>query len=238
MNPSLSELNTLAIQASLAQDWLTAIDLNLHILQLDPHNISSLNRLAKAYEEEGNLEKAAKSYRKVLNIDKYNRIALNNLQRLKTLKKSPNRHTTGSSTTNFSFIEEPGKTKTVFLCKLAPHQSLSTLRTSQLVTLKANKRKISVATLDGTFVGYLPDDLSLHLIRLLKMGNLYEAAIKTASATQVEIFVRETKKSAKLKGLPSFPLKDTQRYYQFLPSEPIAEVPLEIPDSENPDEYL
>jgi hypothetical protein len=88
-------------------------------------------------------------------------------------------------------------------------------------------------TFDKTYIGYLPDDLSLHLIRLIKFGNEYEAAIKFVSKSKLEIFIRETKKAAKLKGLPSFPTKDTSKYYQFLPTDPIAESPLEIESSDD-----
>lgn len=232
MNQSLPELNQAAIHASLTQQWAAAIDLNLHIVQLDPTNISALNRLAKAYEETGEIDKALKSYNKVIKIDKYNRIALNNIARLQNLKKSPHKASSGQSS-NFSFIEEPGKTKTVFLTKLASNQTLSNLRTSQLIHLKTSKRRISASTQDGTFVGYLPDDLSTHLTRLIKLGNVYEAAIKNATKEGIEIFIRETKRSSRLKGLPSFSLKDTQKYYQFLPTEPLSEVPLEIIDSES-----
>lgn len=232
MNQNLQELSAFAISASLTQQWPQAIDLNLHIVQLDPQNISALNRLGKAYEETGELEKALKTYRKVLKIDKYNRIATNNLERLSTVKKLPKRTNSGPIT-YFSFIEEPGKTKTVSLTKLASPQAISLLRIAQQVNLKTNTRKVSVNSFDGDYIGYLPDDLSLHLIRLIKSGNKYEAAIKTVTKSNIEVFIRETKKSPKLKGLPSFPLKDTQKYYQFLPSDPISEVPLEITDSES-----
>ncbi len=228
--PSIPELTQLAIQASLTGQWKQAIDLNLHILQLETNNISALNRLAKAYEEENDLEKAKKSYRRVLGHDKYNRIALNNLDRLKIAKTG--HHKKNQPLATFSFIEEPGKTKTVILTKLAPHQTLSQLMTSSPIFLKPKKRFISVNTPEGQYIGYLPDDLSLHLIRLIKLGNKYEAAVKTVTKTVVEIFIRETKRGNRLKGLPSFAVKDTQKYYQFLPTEPISEIPLEIPDSE------
>lgn len=227
MNNNLEKLNENAIHASLTRQWPAAIDLNQHILQLQPNNISALNRLAKAYEETGELEKAAKSYRKVLKLDKYSRIARNNLDRLQNLKSIPHKPSDTTITQPFSFIEEPGLTKTVFLTKLAPAQILATLRVSQPVSLKPKGRRLSV-TADKTYLGYLPDDLSAHLLHLLKLGNKYEAAIKNITKNELEIFIRETKKSARLKGLPSFTLKDTQKYYQFLPSEPIAESPLEI----------
>lgn len=235
MSSNTDDLTSSAVKASLSQDWDTAVDLNTHILQLDPRNIAALNRLGKAYEEIGEVAKAKKTYLKVIDIDKFNSIATNNLSRLKLFSKTkPATRPSGLTTiTRFSFIEEPGKTKTVFLTKLGPHQVLSTLRISQPVFLKVSRRRLCVSTQGGKFIGYLPDDLSLHLIKLIKLGNKYESAIKSLQKTKVEIFIRETKKSARLKGLPSFPSRDTNQYYQFLPSEPIAETPLEMNDQDD-----
>lgn len=235
MSTNTDDLTNKAVKASLTQSWDEAVDINTHILQLDTHNIAALNRLGKAYEEQGEKIKAKKTYLKVLDIDKFNPIATNNLSRLKLFSKTKTSVATPGTNaiTKFSFIEEPGKTKTVNLTKLGPHQILSTLRISQPVFLKVSKRRICASTQAGKFIGYLPDDLSLHLIKLIKLGNKYESAIKSLLKNKVEIFIRETKKSARLKGLPSFPSKDTNQYYQFLPSEPIAEAPLEMDDSED-----
>lgn len=233
MNPNLDDIKKKAIHASLQHLWQEAIDLNLHIIQLDPQNLSALNRLAKAYEETGDIVKAKKTYLKVLSVDKFNSIASNNLNRIRVLPKNIVVKASNLPLSHFSFIEEPGKTKTVSLTKLAPHQVLSMLKVAQMVLLKPNKRRISIITSQGAYIGYLPDDLSLHLIQLIKLGNKYEAAIKFVSKIKVDIFIRETKKALKLKGLPSFPTKETSKYYQFLPTDPIAETPLEIDTSDD-----
>lgn len=234
MNPNLPDLINKSIKAALSQSWTEAIDLNLHILQHKPNDIPTLNRLAKAYEKSYEPDKAKKTYQKVLKLDRFNNIAISNLSRI---KKSPPR-TPSSDITNshpqktFSFIEEPGKTKTASLTKLAPKQVINSLDTSQVVILKPYRRRISVFTTQGTCIGSLPDDLSRYLLRLIKLGNKYEAAIRNISRSQIEIFIREIHKSKRLKGLPSFPLKDTKNYFALLPTDPIAEVPLELPESE------
>lgn len=225
------QLSNQAVAAALKNNWQEAIDLNQILIENNPHEIPALNRLAKAYEETGQIKLAKSTYQKVLKIDKYSRIAQNNLDRLKFQSEDSAPKKT-ALIQNFSFIEEPGKTKTVGLTKLAPHQIISQIRHCLPVKLKANNRRVSVVTLEDTFIGYLPDDLSMHLIKLLKHGNQYEAAIKTVTANNIEVFLRETKKSARLKGLPSFPAKDTKYYYQFLPTEPISESPMEMTDSE------
>lgn len=230
-----TSLSQQAIQAALKQDWQLAVTANLKILKDNPHDIPTLNRLGKAYLETGDMTLSKKTFRKVLELDKYNSVAQNSLERLSS--GQPAISSVAVQLANFSFIEEPGKTKTTSLYKLAPHTILAGLKTSQLVDLRISRRKVSVHVAGGkTFIGYLPDDLSRTLIHLMEMGNKYEAAIKTVSKAKVEIFIREVKRSAKLRGLPSFPPKDTSAYYQFLPTEPIAEAPLEIHEDGGEDE--
>lgn len=233
--PIDNQLVQQAIQAALRQEWQQAVNANLKILKDSPHDLPTLNRLGKAYAEMGQINQAKKTFHKVLELDKYNSVAQNSLDRIGNSKAGSESGAVILAT--FSFIEEPGKTKTVSLYKLAPHSVLSNLKTSQMVELKINKRKLC-ANVAGqkTFIGYLPDDLSRNLIHMMDLGNLYEAAIKTVTKTKVEIFIREVKRSAKLKGLPSFPPKDTSSYYQFLPTEPIAEAPLDIADDGGEDE--
>lgn len=231
MKTDVDDLVRQAIKAALHQDWPTAVDLNLHILQLKPNDIPTLNRLAKAYERTGESSKARKSYLKVLHFDKFNSIANNNISRIQA-GKPVTKPTNPASLKTFSFIEEPGKTKTTFLTKLAPRQVIDTLDISQLVILKPYRRGVGIFTHSGTCIGSLPDDLSQYLLRLIKLGNKYEAAIKTLTKSQIEIFIRETHKSKRLKGLPSFPLKDSKNYFALLPTDPIAEIPLELPEPE------
>jgi tetratricopeptide (TPR) repeat protein len=220
---TIEALAQAAIRAALDQSWDEAIDLNRKILQLESANIPALNRLGRAYAETGETKQARKMFNKVLDLDKHNGVASNAISRLRQGAKS-----TAATSSNFSFIEEPGKTKTVSLYKLAPKNILGQLTAAQGVVFKTSPRQIKVQTETGTFIGYLPDDLAIHLIRLMKLGNKYEAAIKNVGQNSVDIFIIETRRSLRLKGVPSFPSKDTSRYYQFLPTEPLSEAPMEI----------
>lgn len=220
---NIEDLSNQAIQKALKHEWQEAIELNKKILELDSTNVPALNRLGRSYLEMEQVKLAKKAFTKVLDIDKHNSIASNFISKIKLGT------TSGSSAmSSFSFIEEPGRTRTVALYKLAPHTILGTLVTSQMVQFKTNSRHIAVQTMDKKFIGYVPDDLALHLLKLIKMGNKYEAAIKTVTKAKVEIFIRETKRATKLKGIPSFTAKDTSQMYQFLPTEPVSEVPLEM----------
>lgn len=233
MNTSLPDLQQQAIHEALNGNWDEASQINQEILQQEPNNIQALNRLSKCYEKLGNIDKAIKTLKKVLNLDSFNSIALNNLDRFKNidikgiqLGKSPD------ILPHFDFIEEPGKTKTVKLTKTAPKNILVSLEPSQKVKLKKLARRVVVSTLKGIYIGSLPDDLSVYLIKLLSYGYDYEAVLKSIYQNEIELFIRETKRSKKLKGLPSFPSKDIKTYYDLLPTDPIAEVPLEISDTD------
>jgi Flp pilus assembly protein TadD len=78
-------LKTQAIQTALIGDWQRAIDLNQLILQEDPDDIDTLNRLAFAFLSLGNPNDAKTLYEKVLTLDMQNPIATRNLKRQKLL---------------------------------------------------------------------------------------------------------------------------------------------------------
>ena len=75
-------LKTQAIQTALVGDWAKAIDINQLILQEEPEDIDTLNRLAFAFLSTGNPKDAKNLYEKVLSLDMQNPIAIRNLKRL------------------------------------------------------------------------------------------------------------------------------------------------------------
>src|SRR5579863_3452572 len=95
-----------AIQTALTGDWQQAINLNQLILQEEPEDIDTLNRLAFAFLSVGNPKDAKGLYEKVLALDMQNPIAIRNLKRLHDVNAKK-----ATITINNLFIEEPGKTK-------------------------------------------------------------------------------------------------------------------------------
>jgi Flp pilus assembly protein TadD len=65
-----------AIQATLEGNWELAIAINEDLLKGNPSDIETLNRLAFAYSILGKTTQAKKAYKKVLEIDIFNPIAL------------------------------------------------------------------------------------------------------------------------------------------------------------------
>lgn len=194
-------LKTQAIQIALTGDWNQAIAINKEILQKDPRDIDTLNRLAFAYTILGDTKLAKITYQQVLDIDAANPIALKNLKRLGTNgnKTKPSLHIS----TNM-FLEESGKTKIVTLNNTAPSQVIKTLQMGQLLHLCIKRSKIFVQDEQKQYIGMLPDDMGKRLTKFLEGGNTYDSYVKSAHDHEVVIFIREVMRAKKFKNQPSF----------------------------------
>lgn len=194
-----------AIQAAIKGEWKTAETLNRRILNTSPEDIEALLRLANASRQLGKIKEATTLYEKILKVEPHNLFASRAMERIKKVKRGIN--LAQHALTN-SFLEEPGKTKTVLLVYVAPTRILASLDTGEPVDLVARPHRISVTTENGVYIGRLPDDLSARLLGFIKGGNEYEAAIKSVNGNRVQIFIRETKRSPKFAITPSFPSDD------------------------------
>ena len=87
----MTSLKLQAIQTALTGDWKNAISLNKKLLDENPHDIDTLNRLALAYAISGKPREAKVAYQKVLDIDPLNPIALKNAKKLKEKSFSINK---------------------------------------------------------------------------------------------------------------------------------------------------
>ena len=193
------KLKNQAIQTALMGDWTTAINLNQTILQEEPDDIDTLNRLAFAFMSSGNAKDAKALYEKVLSLDMKNPIAIRNIKRLND--------TNGKKTTiliNNLFIEEPGKTKVMDLINIADKKVITHLRSGEKLLLTIKRSKIFVLDLDNQFIGMLADDICQRLTKFMEAGNEYEAYVRTVDNNKVSIFIREVKRVKKFKNHPSF----------------------------------
>lgn len=215
MDESSTAITQQAIKAAMSCNWEEAIDLNKQLVELDPKNCDALNRLGRAYFETGNLFKSKKSFENTLEIDPYNQIAGKFIKKIEICRKKGNKknhipvlnHKSNTQMTSISgdlFIEEPGKTKLIGLLKVAEPQKLSLLSPGMAVQLVQKNRGISITDYNGEYLGVLPDDLSSHLLRLIKGGNKYQACIKNIKNNTLSILIRETFSSARFKNQPSF----------------------------------
>lgn len=189
-----------AIKAAQEQRWEDAVKLNTEILETDPRNVSALNRLGMSYLQTHKTAKAKAVYQSVLKIDPYNPIAA------KYIKLGLTAQAPASPALSYAdFIEEPGKTKTVQLCRVADQKVLDNMSIASSVELIQKNHCIAVETPNHTYLGTLPDDLSFRLKKLIKGGNTYKAIVKSIGKNQCSIFIKETKRSKKFQFVSSFP---------------------------------
>lgn len=201
---SLFELERLAINFALSANWEEAIRVNQDILQIEPFNIAALNRLGISYLKSNQIDLAKKEFEQVLKIDQFNTIAKNNLRRSVSKFASSIQQDSPLSNHTFSFIEEPGKSKVITLTNIGEPQVLTNVYTGLEVQLTISARRVKVETSQEKYIGSLPDDISVHLIRLIKAGYKYRTLIKTSDLNHVEVFIQEIKSSKKLRGILSF----------------------------------
>ncbi len=188
-----------AILAAKQGNWEEAVAHNAAVLEIDEKNTGALNRLGVAYQQLGDTKTAKKQFEQVLLIDKTDKIAKKQLDKIKN-------NVTAISPTFVQqhFIEEPGKTKTVELHRLAGKDVLQTIPVGSNCELVIKNRYISVQT-NGKYVGSLPEDLSFRLTKLITTGNTYSCAIRSCDTKNCEVYLREETRSKKNLNIHSFP---------------------------------
>lgn len=195
----MSQLKSQAIQTALVGDWENAISLNQQILEKEPNDIDTLNRLAFAFLSQGKIKDAKNLYKKVLSLDMKNPIATRNLKRLNDpTSQRINFHL------NNQFIEESGKTKIVELINVADKKIIAHLRSGEKLNLCIKRMKIFALDQDDQYIGMLPDDLGQRLIKFINGGNQYEAYARAVDNNKITILIRELKRVKKFKDQPSF----------------------------------
>lgn len=192
-----------AIQATLEGNWELAISINEELLKDNPSDIETLNRLAFAYTVVGKTTHAKNAYKKVLEIDIFNPIAIKNLKRLGNIVTNSTGSIPHQLMTN-TFLEESGKTKIVALINTAPQKVIQSLQVGQKVELCIKRLKIFVLDEKNQYLGMLPDNIGSRLIKFLKGGNTYEVYVKAIESHSVSVFIREKKRSARFKNEPTF----------------------------------
>ena len=205
---TLQTLQSQAITAAENRQWDVATSMNSEILALEPKNVSALNRLGFCYLQRGDKKKAKNIYQDVLVADPYNAIAK---KYLGVLENGKSLILSAMGSFQESFIEEPGKTKTVSLCRIADQSILTTIPVATHCKLVTRQYRIMVETDNGMYLGSLPDDLSHSLTKLIKGGNEYKTVVKSATKSACIVFIKELSRSKKQAHLNSFPAASSTR---------------------------
>jgi len=201
---NIAPLQKQAIEAAKVSNWQQAICLNKEILETLPSNINALNRLALAQMQLDLLPEASASLQRVLEIDKNNKIAQKNLEKIKKRDKGKVAQFGQQS----SYIEEPGKAKVIDLIRLTDSKSLANFVIGQECQLEPKKSYISINTACGSnYIGTLPKNISSRLINLIANGNKYRCVIQSIDSSQEKcaVYVEEIYVSKKNVGKTSFP---------------------------------
>lgn len=225
-NDNIHDLQQNAIKASISRNWNEAILLNEKVLEALPEDIPTLNRLGIALTMAKKNKLAVENFHKVLAIDPHNHIARNNLTRLKTNKKQG---LANPYLQTVSFIEEPGKSKVIPLVSQGEPKLFSTLNIGEPVSLSTAKHKVKVCKEDS-FIGYLPDNISSRLLKLISSGYKYKTVMKSVNPKNPQVFIQEIHSSKRLHGLPSFPLDEKEHLPSLSAGESSETPPLELYD--------
>lgn len=207
-----------AINEALLGNWTQAVSLNKQILKQDSKDVDALNRLARAYAELGEIKKAKKVTQSVLKIDPFNTIAKKASEKWKAIKSGDISDSCPSSAR--TFLEEPGKTKIISLLHLGSNRIIAKLDAGDEVNLAPHAHRISINTISSKYIGRLPDDVSMRLRKLIKLGYEYKVVIKSVDNMGVKIFIREIKRSPRISDYPSFSPEKIQ-YVSFTPPEKV-----------------
>jgi tetratricopeptide (TPR) repeat protein len=209
MKSAIDILNEQAIETAISGNWRKALSLNKKIIYENSNDLSAYLRLGFAYLQLGNLSSSRKAYLRAIKIQPGNQIALNNLERIRILKKK-DQNTIKKQKESLCldpilFLNIPGRTKVVSLINLGQISILAKLKVGLRVYLKIKKRRIETRNQNNEYIGALPDDISKRLILFIKAKAQYIAYIKEVSKKNVDVFIKEEKKGRKFKRFISFP---------------------------------
>ena len=200
-----------AITLAMQGQWREAIAINKDIVEGFPNDIEAYNRLGRAYMELGEYSLAKEAYSRALKLDQHNAIAKKNLRRLSLLGGRPITAVGDSNTAKPQhFIEETGKAGVVSLYRLPPGAILAAMVAGDKVNLRISNSGLIVENNVGQYLGEVEPKHGLRLVRLMRGGNEYSAAIVSATEDKVTVIVREVYQHPSQDGQVSFPVRNLE----------------------------
>jgi len=234
-----SQLEEQAVHAAKTQDWQTAILVNQQLIEMSEENVQAYIRLGVAQVQLNQMKEAKQSFVQALTFDKSNQLAKKHLQKLENNQKI----VLSTLPADEQFIEEPGKTRTVDLHRLAGKDQLEKISVGQVCELKPKNRFIAVEV-NKIYIGALPEDISSRLTKLMAGGNQYICYIRSVSSTSCtcNVFIKETFRSPDQEFIHSFPINKSQfaalneMYADDNYSFEMEDIPVQIVETDNDEE--
>ena len=212
-----------AVALALQGRWEETVAVNRSILERYPDDVAARNRLGRALTELGEFAEAREAYSKALELSPQNAIASKNLARLATLVE------TGASVSSRAervsselFITEMGKAGVVKLENPAPPDVLARTSVGAKVHLERKGQRLIVTSDDGEHLGEIEARYALRLIRLMRGGNRYAAAILSVGDGAAQIIVREEYRHPSQAGLVSFPTVAKEHLHTYARAFPLT----------------
>ena len=206
-----------AVALAMRSNWDEAVMINRAIVREFPDDLEAHNRLGKALTELGRNREAREAFQKALEISPHNGIARKNLDRLASIgDQGMPRSESSVDAAPKVFIEESGKATTTSLVNLASPKTLLKLAPGHRVNLEIENNRVQVTDTGGELVGRVEPKLTARLLRLVRGGSQYEAAVTSAGAQELTIIIRETYKHPSQAGIVSFPSRGGANYRAYV----------------------
>lgn len=196
-----------AVAFAMEGRWQNAALVNKELADSHPDDTGVWNRLGKALLELGKYDEASDAFRRTLDLQPKNPIAVKNLERLEKLGKARSIPKPAAKRTPQLFIDESGVTTLSSLRDIPDNGILLQISPGDAVYLKSSGKKIFVMDSQDEYIGQIGARLATRIIRLQESGNRYEAAIGSVDDSGVDIVIRETYQDPTQSGTVSFPRK-------------------------------
>lgn len=226
-----------AIDLAVQGRWREAIKLNQKFVESFPDDVSAYNRLGRACLETGNFAQAGDAYRRAIELDPYNAIASKNLDRLSRLREAAVDLTEDEGVNPQQFIEETGKAGVVGIYQLGQPETVAKMVAGDKVYLKVEGMSLVVSSGSGEYLGIADPRHAQRLVRFIRGGNEYSAAIVTSNDDNVTIIIREVYQHPSQMGQLSFPAKDFKSPHPYVSDKVVHREPeVAYEEEETPDE--
>jgi tetratricopeptide (TPR) repeat protein len=210
-----------AVDLALQGRWEEAEVVNRDIIEKFPADAEAYNRLGRALTELGDFDGAKEAYLKTLELAPENAIAKKNMARLTslaesmaTLSNNPQEASTWRAQARRValdlFITEMGKAGVVNLHNVASGDVLAKMGFGDQVHLEARGQRLIVKSEGEEYLGEVEPRQGLRLIRLMRGGNRYDAAILNVEEDKVQVIIKEVYQHPSQEGRPSFLVKATE----------------------------
>jgi hypothetical protein len=212
-----------AVSLAIQGRWEEAEALNRDIIEKFPTDAEAYNRLGRALTELEDFERAKEAYSKAVELAPENAIARRNLARLMSLSepvvalsgKSREGWSTGrAQARRFAldlFITDMGKAGVVDLYNVTSRKLLAKIGFGDQVHLEIQGQRLIVKSEGGEYLGEVEPRQGLRLIRLMRGGNKYHAAMLSAAEDRVQVIIKEIYQHPSQAGCPSFPVRAAEQ---------------------------